>query len=153
MVGSGSHQVESIGSQHENPFLNLERRRDREGSVHTVQFGKSQPRDKSHLSCEENTRALQLEVDHLKRKLRCAQRNRTSSSYDVSSNGREDTSYRRRSRTPPIESFSYEEEYHHKRRYKSPPHKGLGNDTMSKALKQISKSPFTHKIEGAKLPR
>ena len=37
--------------------------------------------------------------------------------------------------------------------YKSLPRKGLGNDAMSKALNQISKSPFTHKIEGAKLPR
>ena len=36
--------------------------------------------------------------------------------------------------------------------YKSLPHKGLGNDAMSKALNQISKPPFTHKIEGAKLP-
>ena len=29
----------------------------------------------------------------------------------------------------------------------------MGNDVMSKALNQISKSPFTRKIEGAKLPR
>ena len=57
------------------------------------------------------------------------------------------------SRTPPSESFSYDEEHHHKRRYKNPSHKGLGNDAMSKALNQISKSPFTCKIEGARLPR
>nr|XP_023903913.1 uncharacterized protein LOC112015717 [Quercus suber] len=41
MVGSGPHQRESVGSQRRNPFVNLERRRDWEGSVHTVQFGKN----------------------------------------------------------------------------------------------------------------
>ena len=56
-------------------------------------------------------------------------------------------------RTPPSESFSYEKEYHHERRYKSPTCRGLGNDAMSKALNQISKSPFTRKIEGAILPQ
>ena len=30
--------------------------------------------------------------------------------------------------------------------------KGVGNDVMNKAFSQISKSLFTHRIEGAKLP-
>lgn len=85
--------------------------------------------------------------------MRHAQRKRTPSSSNVSSNDEKDASYRQRSITPPIESFSYDEEHHHRQRYKSPPHKGLGNDAMSKALNQISKSPFTRKIEKAKLPR
>ncbi|XP_065629003.1 uncharacterized protein LOC136067293 [Quercus suber] len=34
-----------------------------------------------------------------------------------------------------------------------PSHGGVGNDAMSKALNQISRSPFTCRIEGAKLPR
>ena len=54
---------------------------------------------------------------------------------------------------PPSETFSYDEKHHHKRRHKSPSRKGLVNDAMSKALDRISKSPFTRKIEGAKLPR
>ena len=62
-------------------------------------------------------------------------------------------SYRRRSRTPPSETFSYEKESHPVRRYESPSSKGLGNDAMNKALDQISRSPFAHRIEGAKLPR
>ena len=49
--------------------------------------------------------------------------------------------------TPSSESFSYEKEHHHERRYKSLTCKGLENDAMSKALNQISK------IEGAILPR
>ena len=53
----------------------------------------------------------------------------------------------------PNESFSYDEEYHRKRRYKSPPHKSLGNDAMNKVLSQISKLPFTRNIEDASLPR
>ena len=96
---------------------------------------------------------MQLEIDNLKKKLRHAQQKRTSFSFDISFNDEDDASYRQRLRTPPSESFSYDEEQHHKRRYKSSPRKGLGNDVMSKALNQISKSPFTHKIEGAKLPR
>ena len=70
----------------------------------------------------------------------------------MSSNDEKDDNYRQRSRTPPSETFSYNEEHHHKHRYKSPPRKGLGNDAMSKALNQISKSPFTRKIKGVKLP-
>ena len=96
---------------------------------------------------------MQLEIDQLKRKLPHARRKRTPFDSDISSDDREDASYRQRSRTLPSESFSYDEELHHKHRYKSLPHKGLGNDTMSKALNQISKSPFTHKIEGEILPR
>ena len=37
-------------------------------------------------------------------------------------------------------------------RSKSLSHKGLGNDVMSRALNQISKSSFTRRIEGGKLP-
>ena len=96
---------------------------------------------------------MQLEIDHLKRKLRHARWKRTLSNSDISSDDWEDASYRRKSRTPPSESFFYDEERYHKCRYKSLPRKGLGNDAMSKALNQISKSSFTHKIEGARLPR
>ena len=31
--------------------------------------------------------------------------------------------------------------------------KGLGNDVMSRALNQIFRSPFTHRIEGGRLPQ
>ena len=95
---------------------------------------------------------MQREIDNLKRKLRWAQRKRSPSNSDASSN-EEDMSYRRRSRTPPSETFSYEKESHPVRKYESPSSKGLGNDAMNKALDQISRSPFVHRIEGAKLPR
>ena len=96
---------------------------------------------------------MQLEISHLKTKLCHARWKWTPSNSNVSFDDGEDTSYRWRSRTPPSESFFYDEERHHKHRYKSPHHKGLGNDAMSKALNQISKSPFMYKIEGARLPR
>ena len=96
---------------------------------------------------------MQLEIDNLKKKLRRAQQKWIPSSFDMSSNDEEDDNYRRRSRTPPSETFSYDEEHHHKCRYKSPSRKGLRNYALSKALNQISKSPITRKIEGAKLPR
>ena len=95
---------------------------------------------------------MQLEIDNLKKKLCHAQRKRTLSSSDMSFNDEKDDNYRWRSKTPPSESFSYDEEHYHKHRYKSSPHKSLGNDAINKALNQISRSPFTHKIEGAKLP-
>ena len=75
------------------------------------------------------------------------------SSSDISSNDDKDGNYRQRSRTPPNETFSYEDEHHHRRKHKGPSGKGLGNDVMSKALDQISKSPFTRKTEGSRLPR
>ena len=96
---------------------------------------------------------MQLEIDQLKRKLHHAQWEQTPSNSDVSFEGEKDASYKRRSRTPPNESFSYDKEHHHKRRYKSLPRRGLENDAMSKALNQISKSPLTRKIEKATLPR
>ena len=96
---------------------------------------------------------MQREIDDLKKKLHCAQRRQSLSSSDTSINEEEDVSYRRRSRTPLSETFSYEKESCHERRYKSPFGKGLGNDAMNKALDQISRSPFAHRIEEAKLPR
>ncbi|XP_050278299.1 uncharacterized protein LOC126719831 [Quercus robur] len=50
-------------------------------------------------------------------------------------------------------TFSHKEEYYRRRRRRSPSPNGLGNDAMSKALDQLSKSPFMHHIEGAVLPR
>ena len=96
---------------------------------------------------------MQREIDELKRQLRQAQRKQSPPSSDVSSNDKEDIIYRQRSRTPPSESFSCEEEYLHKRKRKSPSHRGVGTNVMKKALSQISKSPFTWGIEKEKLPR
>ena len=101
-----------------------------------------------HLSYEENTRSMQLEIDHLRRRLRLKRR-RTPSNFDTSSSDDDRyDSYRLRSRTPPSESFSCDEDHHYKHRNKSLSRKGLGNDAMSRALNQISKSPFTRRIEG-----
>ena len=95
---------------------------------------------------------MQLEIDQLKRELRHAKRKRTSSNSDNYTGDEQDANYRRRSRIPPSESFSYEEEYYRKRRSRSLSRRGVGNDTMSKALNQISRSPFIRKIEDARLP-
>ena len=112
MVGSGSNLVESIRSQRQDHFINLERRRDQEVSVHTTHTSRSQSRSGSHLSHEKNTKAMQLEINHLKRKLRHERRRRTPSNSDFSSDDEEDGSYRRRSRNPLSESFSYDEDCH-----------------------------------------
>ena len=153
MVGSSPHQAKSIASQRENPFATLKRKRDQESSMHTTHTSKSHSRVGSHVSQEQHNQAMQREIEHLKRKLRHAQQRWTPSPSDSSSDDEKDSSYRRRSWTPSSESFSYEEEHNREHRYKSPNHRGLGNDAMSKTLNQISKSPFTHRIEEATLPR
>ena len=94
MVGLGPHQQESTRSQRQDDFLNLERRRDREGSVHTTHTSRSHVRVGIHISQEQHNRAMQLEIDQLKRKLRHARRERTPSNSDDSSKGEEDASYR-----------------------------------------------------------
>ena len=96
---------------------------------------------------------LQREIDDLKKKLRCVQRKQTLSSSDISSNDDGDPNYRKRSETPPSESYSCEEEHSRKRRRRSPSGRGVGTNVMKKSLSQISKSPFTRGIEKAKLPR
>ena len=50
-------------------------------------------------------KAMQREIDDLKRQLRRAQRKQSPPNFDVSSNDEEDIIYRQRSRTPPSESF------------------------------------------------
>ena len=152
MVGSGPHQAESMGSQRQDHRSDLKQRRDREGSVHTTYTTRSQSRGGSHVSHEKNAKDMQLEID-LKRSLHHERRKRTPSKFDFSSNEEEDSSYRRWSRTPPSESFSYDEDYHHERRSRNSSSRGLGNDAMSRALNQISRSPFTRRIEGGRLPR
>ena len=109
-------------------------------------------RSGSHVSYEENTRTMQLEIDHLRRRLRRKRQRRTPSNSDFSSNDDRDGSYRPKSRTLPNKSFSCDEDSHHERRNKGSSCEGLGNDAISKALNQISRLPFTRKIEGGKLP-
>ena len=143
MVGLGPNQEETVGLQRQDHFLNLEQRKDHEVSVHSTHTNTSHSRSGSHVSLEEETRNLQLEIDHLRRKLCRKKRNASPSSPD----------YRPRSRTPPSESFSYKEERNYRQRSRSAAHWSLGNDAMSKARCQISKSPFVRRIERAKLPR
>ena len=121
--------------------------------MHTTHTSRSQSRNGSHLSHEEDTKALQLEIDHLKRKLCHEQQKRTPSNFDSFIDDEENRSYRRRLRTPPNEFFTYDEDVHHERRNKNSSSKDLGNDAMNRALNQISRSPFTRRIEGGRLPR
>ena len=104
-------------------------------------------------SHEKNTRSMQLEIDRLRRRLHRERRKGTPSSSGPSSDDDSDNSYCPRSRTPSNESFSCDQDHHYRRRRESLPRQGLGNDTMGKALNQISKSPFTRRNESGKLPR
>ena len=152
MAGSGPHQTsphqaESANVRQQDEFLNLERERDREnyqeGSVHTIHTGGSSFWRTGHVAHEQgDDKVMQQEIDDLKKQLRRAQQKRSPSSFDVSSNDEEDIIYRQRSRTPPSESFSYEEEHLHRRKRRSPSHKGVGTDVMKKVLSQFLSHPL-----------
>ena len=142
MAGSGPHktsphQVEFINVRQQDEFLNIEHEKDLEnyqkGNLHTVHTGGSGFRRKCHVVHEQgDEKVMQREIDDLKRQLRRAQRKQSPSNSDVSSNDEEDTIYRQRSRTPPSESFSCEEEHLHKRKRRSTSCKGVGTDVMKK---------------------
>ena len=142
------HHVESANVHQQDELHNLEREKDldnyQEGSLQTLHTSGSSFQRKCHTVHEQgDEKAMQREIDDLKRQLRRAQRKQSPPNSDVSSNDKEDIIYRQRSRTPPSESFSCEEEHLHKRKCRSPSRKGVGTDVMKKALSQISKSPFT----------
>ena len=128
-------------------------------SYHTKHTERSHSRTRSYVSHDQETRKLQQEIDRLRRKLRHREHDRRSPSFPPSdgSRGSRDLSYRRRSRTPSSESYSASlrqdrlEKCSNKREKRSS-HHGMENDAMSKALQQISKSPFIRRINKAKLP-
>ena len=163
MAGLGPHQTspdhaESTNVHQQGELHDLEHGNNmdnqQEGSLQTLHIGGGGYRRRSHLVHEQaDEKDLQREIDYLKKWLRRAPRKQTPSSSDVSSNDDEDASYRKRSETPPSESYSCEEEHSHKRRRRSPSGRGVRANVMKKALSQISKSPFTRGIEKAKLPK
>ena len=163
MAGLGPHQTsphhaESANVRQQDELHDLEREKDldnhQEGSLQTLHTGGSGYRRKGHAVHEQgDEKVMQRQIEDIKKQLRRAQQKQSPPSSDVSSNDEEDTSYRQRSRTPPSESFSCEEEHLHKRKRRSPSSRGVGTDIMKKDLSQISKSPFTRGIEKAKLPR
>ena len=163
MAGSGPHQTSphhaelaNVRQQDELHDLEHEKGLDnyQEGSLQMLHTGGSGYRRKGHAVHEQGDEvAMQREIDDLKKQLRRAQRKQFPPSSDVSSNDKEDTIYKQRSRTPPSESFSCEEEHLHKRRRRIPSHREVGTDVIKKALSKISKSPFTRGIEKATFPR
>ena len=163
MAGSEPHQTslhyaESANVHQQGELYDLEREKDmdnqQEGSLQTLHIGGSGYRRRSHAMHEQgDEKVMQREINDLKKRLRRAQQRQSPPSSDVSSNDEEDTSYKQRSRTPPNESFSYEEEHLHKRKRRSPSGRGVETNVMKKALSQISKSPFTQRIEKEKLPK
>ena len=108
------HQAESSGSQHNNSIVNPQQRGDHEGSMNITYTSKSQSRGKSHVSHAKSERDMQREIDELKKKLRRVRRKHSSPDSELSSKDTDDATYRRRSRTPPSETFFGNEEYHHK---------------------------------------
>ena len=144
MAGSGPHQTsphhaESANVHQQDELHDLEREKDldnyQEGSLQTLHIGGTGFRRKGCAVHEQgDEKAMQREIDDLKRQLRRAQQKQSPPSSDVSSNDEEDTIYRQRSRTPPSESFSCEEENLHRKKRMSPSRMGIGTNVMKKFL-------------------
>ena len=83
---------------------------------------------------QKNERDMPHEIDELKKELRRIRRRCPSLDSELSSEEIDDATYRRRSRIPPNETFSGDEEHRHKCKNKNPTHKGLGNNAMNEAL-------------------
>ena len=80
--------------------------------MHDVHTDGSGFRRKGHVAYEQgDEKVMQREIDDLKKQLRQAKQKQYASNSDVSSNDEENTVYRQRSRTPPSESFSCEDNY------------------------------------------
>ena len=121
--------------------------------MHTTHTSKSQSWGKSRVSHAKYERDMQREIDELKKELHRTRWRRSPPNSKLSSEETDDATYRRRSRTPPSETFSCDKEYRHRHRNKSPPYKGLGNNATNKVLSQVAKSLFMQNIEDASLPR
>ena len=107
-VDANLHQAELRGSQHSNLFVKLQQRGNHEGSVHTTHTSKSQSQGKSRVSHVKNDRDMQREIDELKKELCRARRRHSSPNFKLSFEETDDATYRRRSRTSPSETFSYD---------------------------------------------
>ena len=75
MANLEQNREESVGSQWEDHFVNLEPRRDRENNptpsvmVETQHTQRSHLRTRSHVLHEQETRDLKCKIDHLHKKL------------------------------------------------------------------------------------
>ena len=104
MVGSGPHQTSPhhaklVNVHQQGELHNLEHGNDmdnqQKGSLQMLHTGGNGYRRRSYLVHEQaDEKALQREIDDLKKRLRRAQRKQTPSSLDVFSNDDEDASYR-----------------------------------------------------------
>ena len=114
MAGSGPHHTsphhaESVNIHQQGELHDLEHGNDmdnqQEDSLQTHHTGGSGYQRRGHVIHEQvDEKAMQREIDDLKKWLRQAQRKQTPSSSDVSSNDDEDASYKKCSETPPSES-------------------------------------------------
>ena len=163
MVGLGpyradSHQPKPARSHQQGNFPNPEHgrneknRRFREGSVNTTQTSRSHSRVGSHISQkQDNEQAMQREINDLKRKLRLAQRRQSPLAWTHFSTTKTMTTVGK-GQGPLQARLSL--------MWKSIT-KGVNAeallqgacDTMSRALDQFSRSPFTRRIEEVTLPR
>ena len=106
--------------------------------MHTTHTSRSQSRGGSYISQEENTRSMQLEIDHFRKRHTTSDREGLPQILTLL--------------LKMIEMAVIGLGHLYECKNKGPSHKGLGNNALSKALNQISKSPFTRRIESGKLP-
>ena len=95
MAGSGPHQTSPHYAESANAYQQGELHDLEEGSLQTLHTGGSGYRRRGHaIHQQADEKAMQREIDDLKKRLLQAQRKQTPSRSDVSSNDEEDASYK-----------------------------------------------------------
>ena len=159
-----SGSLESVGSQRWDRFVNLKCRRDWD-MAHThsqgapsFHFERTGQHEASNYSRDEELHNLEKKVEHLHRcwRRRTWRREGRTPSLDQYLGTRSDGSYRPRSRTPPSKlitssSRNTSRRNHYQKKSRTPLRRGQGHDAMGKALLQISRSPFSQRVEQVKL--
>ncbi|XP_075665352.1 uncharacterized protein LOC142635015 [Castanea sativa] len=128
-------------------------------SYHSDRAGRRRSHTGDRVSHDDELQKMQSEIDYLRRRLKRRRSDRQSPSFSSSDSFEDGKGWddHQISKSPPSESrfvSSSLGKYKKGRGQRAGGwlYQGTGNDAMSKALRQISKSPFARRINKAKLP-
>ena len=128
-------------------------------SVHSDHKSRSHSYSMRHPSRDQEMNYFRMEVGHLRWQLRQRVhiRKHRMPSPSPSSNSEGEWSYRRRTKSPQSSTYeapphSFREKRRPHQRSRTPLQGNMEDDAMSKALRQISPSPFSDYIEDTELP-
>ncbi|XP_075633309.1 uncharacterized protein LOC142605751 [Castanea sativa] len=128
-------------------------------SYHSDRAGRRRLHTGDQVSNDDELQKMQLKIDYLRKRLKRRRNDRRSPSFsssDSSAEGKRGDDHQVSKFSPSesgfVSSFVGKSKKGVGKRAEGWSYQGTGNDTMSKALRQISKSPFVKRINKAKLP-